>query len=108
MMEYLLGLDVGTSSVKAVLMDCDGAIKSVKTKKHTYYFENDMKLMDAELFCDNCFSAINEIAKELGDDDKVAALCVSGAGGNLMLVRLNEWAQFVCVTYLVTSALRTL
>lgn len=86
-MEYLLGLDVGTSSVKAVLMDCDGVIKNVKTKKHTYYFENNMKLMDAELFCDNCFSTINEIAKDLENDDKVAAICVSGAGGNLMLVK---------------------
>lgn len=86
-MEYLLGLDVGTSSVKAVLMDYDGEIKSVKTKKHTYYFENDMKLMDAELFCDNCFLAIKEIAEELRSDDKISALCVSGAGGNLMLVK---------------------
>ena len=34
-MKYLLGIDVGTSSIKAVLMYYDGKIASVKTKKHT-------------------------------------------------------------------------
>ncbi len=86
-MEYLLGLDVGTSSVKAVLMSCDGRIENVKTKKHAYYFENNMKLMDAELFCENCFSAIKETVGDLDENDRVAAVCVSGAGGNLMLVK---------------------
>ncbi len=86
-MEYLLGLDIGTSSAKAVLMSYDGQIVNVKTKKHTYYFENDMKLMDAELFCENCFDAISEITKDLDKEDCVSALCVSGAGGNLMLVK---------------------
>lgn len=86
-MDYLLGLDVGTSSVKAVLMSCDGKIENVKTRKHTYYFENDMKLLDAEQFCDNCLLAIKETVEPLDKDDKVSAICVSGAGGNLMLVK---------------------
>lgn len=86
-MKYLLGLDVGTSSVKAVLMSYEGKIAQVKTRKHTYYFENDMKLMDAELFCENCFSVMNDITKELSGEDCVSALCVSGASGNLMLVK---------------------
>lgn len=86
-MEYLLGLDVGTSSVKAVLMSYDGEIADVKTKKHSYYFENDMKLMDAEQFCENCFSVIKDISTELDENDTITAVCVSGAGGNLMLVK---------------------
>lgn len=86
-MNFLLGMDIGTSSIKAVLMSCEGAVKSVKTKKHTYYFENDMKLMDAEIFCENCFSVINEISKEINKEDKILAVCVSGAGGNLMLIK---------------------
>lgn len=86
-MEYLMGLDVGTSSVKAVLMSYDGRIANVKTKKHTYYFENNMKLMDAELFCENCFSVINEISSEIDINDNITSVCVSGAGGNLMFVK---------------------
>ena len=86
-MEYLVGIDVGTSAVKAVLMSYSGEIKNVKTKKSTYYFENNMKLMDAEIFCENCFDAIKELVSELKEDENIAALCVSGAGGNLMLVK---------------------
>ncbi len=86
-MEYLVGIDVGTSAVKAVLMSYSGEIKNVKTKKSTYYFENDMKLMDAESFVEDCFDVINEISKELKENESISALCVSGAGGNLMLVK---------------------
>ena len=86
-MDYLIGLDVGTSSVKAVLMSTDGKIKDVKTKKHNYFFENDMKLLDGEEFCENCFAVIKEIANETASSDAVRAICVSGASGNLVLTK---------------------
>ena len=85
-MEYFVGLDIGTSSVKGVLMSRDGKVENVKTKKHAYYWENDLKLLNAEDFCDNCFSVIKELSDSLQGEDKIAGVCVSGAGGNLMLV----------------------
>ncbi len=86
-MGYLLGFDIGTSAVKGVLMSYDGKIKTVKTKKSTYYFENGMKLMDAESFIENCFDVIKEISLELEDDESISAMCISGAGGNLMFAK---------------------
>lgn len=86
-MEYFVGLDIGTSSVKGVLMSRDGKVENVKTKKHAYYWENDLKLLNAEDFCDNCFSVIKELSDSLQGEDKIAGVCVSGAGGNLMLVK---------------------
>lgn len=86
-MKYLIGMDIGTSSVKAVLMSYDGKIADVKTQKHSYFFRDDMKLMDAEEFCDNCFYTISEIMKDLKNDDDVTAICISGAGGNLMFAK---------------------
>ena len=86
-MEYFVGLDIGTSSVKGVLMSRDGKVENVKTKKHAYYWENNLKLLNAEDFCDNCFSVIKELSDSLQGEDKIAGVCVSGAGGNLMLVK---------------------
>ncbi|MBE6564430.1 MAG: hypothetical protein E7655_04040 [Ruminococcaceae bacterium] len=86
-MEYLVGLDIGTSSVKGVLMSRDGKVATVKTKKHNYYWEDKFKLLNAEDFCENCFSVIKEISDTLSEGDNIAAVCVSGAGGNLMLVK---------------------
>ena len=60
-MEYFVGLDIGTSSVKGVLMSRDGKVESVKTKKHAYYWENNLKLLNADDFCENCFSVIVRI-----------------------------------------------
>ena len=86
-MEYLVGLDIGTSSVKGVLMSRDGKVENVKTKKHAYYWENNLKLLNADAFCDNCFSVIKELSDSLKEGDLIAGVCVSGAGGNLMLVK---------------------
>jgi len=86
-MEYFVGLDIGTSSVKGVLMSRDGKVESVKTKKHAYYWENNLKLLNADDFCENCFSVIKELSECVAAQDRIAGVCVSGAGGNLMLVK---------------------
>ncbi len=82
-MKYLIGLDIGTSSVKGVLMsEKKDIIKSI-TKQHEYYFENALKLLDADLFCDSCIDVIRELSYGVNSD--IIALCASGASGNLML-----------------------
>lgn len=86
-MEYLIGLDVGTSSVKAVLMSTDGQTLTHKTKKHTYYTPDGFKTLDADEFCDGCFEVIKELTDELSDNDKVLGVCSSGASGNLLFVK---------------------
>lgn len=86
-MEYLIGLDVGTSSVKGVLMSADGEVKSCKTKKHTYYEKNGFKTLDADEFCEGCFEVLKELKSVLEPDDKILAICPSGASGNLVFVK---------------------
>ena len=73
-MEFLVGLDIGTSSVKGVLMSRDGKVENVKTKKHAYYWENNLKLLNADAFCDNCFSVIKELSDSLKDGDEIAEI----------------------------------
>ena len=67
-MDYLIGLDIGTSSVKAVLMSKDGKKLTHKTKKHTYYNTDSFKTLDADEFCEGCFSVIKELTIELSQE----------------------------------------
>ncbi|MBQ4526971.1 MAG: hypothetical protein II998_02755 [Clostridia bacterium] len=86
-MEYLVGLDVGTSSVKGVLMATDGTVKECKTKKHNYFETDSFKTLDADEFCDNCFEILKELGSKLSHGDRIVALCPSGASGNIMFVK---------------------
>lgn len=82
-MKNLIGLDVGTSSVKGVLMNSQGDILATVTKKHNYYTENQYKLLNADEFVDSCFNVIKELSSK--SDVDIAAICTSGASGNVML-----------------------
>lgn len=82
-MNYVIGLDIGTSSVKGVLMDENKNIIATETVKHKYYYENNLKLLNADEFCDGCISAIKLLASKACG--KVLGICASGASGNLML-----------------------
>lgn len=86
-MEFLIGLDIGTSSIKGVLMSIDGRIEDCKTKKHNYFTDDGFKVLDAEEFCENCFEVIRELGSGLSCDDKIISLCASGASGNLLFVK---------------------
>ncbi len=82
-MKNLIGLDIGTSSVKGVLMNSQGNILATVTRKHNYYTENEYKLLNADDFVEGCFNVIKELS--LKSDDDIAAICASGASGNVML-----------------------
>lgn len=84
-MDCLIGLDIGTSSVKGVLMSCDGDILSHSNIKLKYYTEDGLKVMHADEFCEACFAAIKELT--LSDNNRVVALCPSGASGNVLFVK---------------------
>ncbi len=86
-MNYYIGLDIGTSSVKAVLVDENENVLSTATENHNYYFENSLKLFDADGFCEGCFKAVKRAAANCPKDGNIRAICSSGASGNLMLCK---------------------
>lgn len=87
-MDYLIGLDIGTSSVKGVLMSTVKAEATYTSNmQHKYYIEDGLKVLDAEEFCNTCFALIKDLTSKLNEQDKVLALCCSGASGNLMFVK---------------------
>lgn len=86
-MNCLIGLDIGTSSVKGVLMSTNGEVRCCKTKKHRYTETNGFKTLDADEFCESCFEVIKALGNELSSRDRVIAVCPSGASGNLLFVK---------------------
>lgn len=84
-MEYLVGLDIGTSSVKAVLMSTEG--KVTKTAKGNFEYtrlSNGGVEIDADKFTDVCISVIQELA--LASDGEIKGICASSASGNLVVL----------------------
>ncbi|MBO5409398.1 MAG: hypothetical protein J6A61_08405 [Clostridia bacterium] len=86
-MNYLLGVDVGTSSVKASLISTDGKNCFSQTEKFTYYYEENCKMMDADCFCETCFSIFKKLTDSILAEDNVLAVCISGAGGNPLFIK---------------------
>ena len=85
-MQYMIGLDIGTSSVKGVLMEEGGKIKA--SAKAAFFYRKPrpgVVELDTEGYLNACFCAMRELAKE-ATDGKIASVCASSASGNLVLV----------------------
>ena len=80
-MDYLIGLDIGTSAVKAVLMNALGDVVGTCSEPFTYTVEGKAKFLDPDHYCGQCFSAICKLAAQI-NDGKVAAVCSCCASGN--------------------------
>ena len=96
MNSYFIGLDIGTSSVKGVLRSVNGKIEAKANEKFHYYIKDNIKLHDADEFCNICFYAIKQLVEKLPEDGKIEGLCCSGASGNLVIM---ENDQKVCPIY---------
>ena len=84
-MNNLIGLDIGTSSVKGILMTEDGNIKKVARGAFEYTkLENGGVEINADDFVIVCFSTIRELAQAA--DDKICGICAASASGNLVIL----------------------
>lgn len=85
-MEYLLGLDIGTSSVKGVLMTTDGQVAHSAKGAFTYDKTDAGKVeLEPKQYLDVCLKTIRELA-EAAKGDPIKGLCASSASGNLLLL----------------------
>ena len=85
-MDYLIGLDIGTSSVKGVLMTAEGQV--VKSSRGAFTYKQvgttGCELV-AEEYLAVCLSTIKELANA-ATDGEVKGVCASSASGNLLLL----------------------
>ena len=84
-MKYLIGLDIGTSAVKGVLMTEEGTVIHSAGAPFVYTtYDNGGVEIEADKYIESCFTAINELAK--GADGEIAGICASSASGNLLIL----------------------
>lgn len=85
-MNYLIGLDIGTSSVKGVLMSVNGRV--VKTAKGGFEYNrtanNGLELVAGE-YLEVCFGTLRELA-EAARGGTILGVCASSASGNLLVL----------------------
>ena len=85
-MDYLIGLDIGTTAIKGIIMTVDGKVLDSVTGGYNYYGEENQKLLNAEDFLNTCFSTIKKLAKKVDKTDNILAVCSCCASGNLVLL----------------------
>jgi len=84
-MKCFIGLDIGTSSIKGVLMTEDGSVKKTARGAFDYTkLENGGVEIAADDFANVCFSAIRELAQAA--DGPICSICASSASGNLVIL----------------------
>lgn len=83
---YLIGLDIGTSSVKGVLMTPEGEIVQCVREKFTYLSPAfGQAEMDPKAYLDVCVRAIQYLANT-AKRGRVISVAASSASGNLILL----------------------
>ncbi|WP_020618976.1 xylulokinase [Paenibacillus daejeonensis] len=86
-MSYLIGLDIGTSAVKGVLLRADGTIAARAQRQVQVQTSVDGRVqLDADDLYARVTSAIHELAAALPDRAMLAALSIASASGNTVLL----------------------
>ncbi len=85
-MNYLIGLDMGTTAIKGVIMTVAGKVVNTVTGGYNYLIKENQKLLDAKEFLDVCFSVIKKLAAAVGEEDSILSVCSCCASGNLVLL----------------------
>lgn len=85
-MNYLIGLDIGTTAIKGVLMTVEGEVKDTFTGGYNYFGETDQKLMKPDEFLETCFSVIRKLSMEIKKGEQILSICSCCASGNLLLL----------------------
>uniref|UniRef100_UPI00289DDCFF FGGY family carbohydrate kinase n=1 Tax=Leuconostoc pseudomesenteroides TaxID=33968 RepID=UPI00289DDCFF len=109
-MEYMIGVDLGTTSTKAVLFDDKNQVVTSANKGYPLYRDvPDMAEEDLNEIFDALIEALTDVvrAADLKEGDKIAAVSFSSAMHSLIafdknwkpLTRVITWADTRAVNY---------
>ncbi len=86
-MNYTIGLDIGSTNVKGVLVSSAGEIVKNASKKFEYdYPKPGYVQIDADKFVENCFDVIAALAKALPSGGRITGISQVSASGNMLLL----------------------
>ncbi len=89
-MNYLIGLDIGTTAIKGAIMTTEGKVLDTFSGGYHYYGEGNAKLMKPSDFLDTCFSVIKRLTGLLKEGDTVLSVCACCASGNLIMLDKDD------------------
>jgi len=85
--EYLIGFDLGTSAMKAVLSDAGGKIVCQASRQVELLRPEHLRVeIDAERYVEDVCSLIKELVASVDDPHEIKAISLSGASGNTLLL----------------------
>ncbi len=88
--KYIIGLDIGTSSIKGTLIAADGSERFTGRVPFTYTCHDDGSVeIPASDYLDACFSLLRELSAKLPENGELAAVSAASASGNLLLLDKN-------------------
>lgn len=87
-MEYLLGMDIGTTNQKAILTSLDGAIAATASRRNVTFTDGNQAEQDAWLWWSNTLEILKEFEQKLGTGalKRVRGICISGQTVSLLPV----------------------
>lgn len=85
-MDYFIGLDIGTSSVKGALVTAEGGVEHSTKETFSYeVLENGGVEYCVQAYLDACFQVLKELAGEVKGGN-IKGICASSASGNMVLL----------------------
>lgn len=85
--DLLIGIDLGTSAMKAVLSDARGNIVRQAIRQVTLIRTEDQRVeIDAECYFRDLCSLMKELVAAIDTPGEIKAICLSGASGNTVLL----------------------
>ena len=78
-MEYYIGLDIGTSSVKGALVTAEGRV--VHTAKEVFCYctsADGRRELDAQAYLNACFGVLKNLSAEAKEGGLKGAICFCG------------------------------
>lgn len=88
-MDCFIGLDIGTSAVKGVVVAENGVILSTAIGNFNYYEKDNEKRLAPKEFLNVCLEVIKELVKNVENGNKIEAICSCCAAGNLVFLDNN-------------------
>ena len=83
---YLIGLDIGTSSIKGVLIAADGSERFTGRQEFVYDRADGRVEIPADRYIDACFALLRQLSALLPADACLAGVSAASASGNLLLL----------------------
>lgn len=90
MNKFIIGLDIGTSSVKGILADENGKI--IDTARYAFEYDTDENgkiEIPADRYLDTCCSALRQLCESLPAGGELCSISAASASGNVMILDQN-------------------